>query len=263
MPIKKSCFLLLLSLCSFIIGFAQDNYEIQVYGSPTIEKGSTMLELHSNFTFKGQDPLSKGILPTNHVFHETIEITHGWNEWFETGFYIFNTIGTDKRSNYVGSHIRPRVMAPLSWHLPVGLSLSVEAGYQKRDYSEDDWTVEFRPIIDKQMGKFYWSLNPAFAKSIHGANKNMGYVFSPNVKTSYNITKKIATGLEYYGSVGPLSHMQPIESQQHQLFFVVDVDVNPDWEFNCGYGRGFTKSTDNDILKMILGYKFHKKAKHA
>ena len=29
---------------------AQDNYEIQVYGADTVEPGSTMVELHSNFT---------------------------------------------------------------------------------------------------------------------------------------------------------------------------------------------------------------------
>ncbi|WP_208645555.1 hypothetical protein [Mucilaginibacter endophyticus] len=57
---------------------AQDNYEIQVYGSETIEKGKTMLEIHSNFTLKGSQSVSNGEFPTNHVEHETIEITHGW-----------------------------------------------------------------------------------------------------------------------------------------------------------------------------------------
>ena len=32
---------------------AQDNYEIQVYGSETVEAGHTMVELHSNFTIDG------------------------------------------------------------------------------------------------------------------------------------------------------------------------------------------------------------------
>ncbi len=33
---------------------AQDNYEIQVYGSDTIPAGVTMVELHNNFTSKGE-----------------------------------------------------------------------------------------------------------------------------------------------------------------------------------------------------------------
>src|ERR1017187_8830413 len=30
-----------------------------------------------------------GMLPTEHQEHETLEITHGWSEWFETGLYQF------------------------------------------------------------------------------------------------------------------------------------------------------------------------------
>ncbi|MDP4283022.1 MAG: hypothetical protein Q8891_01250 [Bacteroidota bacterium] len=237
---------------------AQDNYEIQVYGAQTVSKGNTMVELHSNFTFDGSKQVSDGVLPTNHVFHETIEITHGWTPWFETGFYFFNTIGSNNRTSFVGSHIRPRVMVPQEWNWPLGVSLSFEAGYQKREFSEDDWNLEIRPIVDKQINKLYLSFNPTFDKSFHGANKDVGYVFSPNFKAAYNITKVVATGLEYYGSLGPLNNLQPAQSQQHQIFLAADLDWSPDWELNFGYGMGFTKSTDNSIFKVILGYRFHK-----
>lgn len=67
---------------------AQDNYEIQVYGSETVDSGRTMVELHSNYTANGFTRSVDGQLPDNHVVHETIEITHGWTPWFETGFYF-------------------------------------------------------------------------------------------------------------------------------------------------------------------------------
>jgi hypothetical protein len=237
--------------------FAQDNYEIQVYGSKTVQRNVTMVELHSNYTFGGSLQMQDGVLPTHDVFHETIEITHGWNSWFETGFYFFNAIGDDGRTSYVGSHFRPRVMAPAEWKWPLGVSISFEAGYQKRKYSADDWTLEIRPIVDKQIDKLYISFNPTFDKSFHGANKEMGYVFSPNLKAAYNLSKFIAGGVEYYGSVGPLSHLQPYQSQQQQLFAAIDLNWSPDWEFNFGYGWGLTRSTDNSILKIILGYRIH------
>ena len=248
--------MLLFCACPFF-SMAQENYEIQVYGSQTVLPGNTMVELHSNFTFDGSKTYVDGVKPTNHVFHETVEITHGWTKWFETGFYFFNELGNDGRSTYVGSHIRPRVMAPAAWKWPVGVSLSLEAGYQKRDYSTDDWTLEIRPIVDKQWGPLYISFNPTFDKSFHGETKDQGYVFSPNLKAAYNVTKVIAGGFEYYGSVGPLNHFLPYQSQQHQLFAAVDLDWSPDWEFNVGYGWGFTQSTDNAIFKVILGYRFH------
>lgn len=257
--LKKGFAIFILSLFFGINVRAQDNYEIQVYGSQTVSKNATMVELHSNYTFGGQDSLKDGVYPTHHIIHETIEITHGWNDWFETGFYFFNAIGSGGRTAYVGSHIRPRVMVPLSWHWPVGVSLSVEGGYQSRKFSPDDWTMEIRPIVDKQMGKFYWSINPTFDKSFHGLSKDEGFVFSPNVKASYSVTKIVAAGFEYYGSLGPLNEFFPLQDQQHQLFAAVDLNWSPDWELNFGYGLGFTQSTDNAIFKVILGYRFHSK----
>ncbi|MBO9619574.1 MAG: hypothetical protein J7539_11115 [Niabella sp.] len=236
---------------------AQDNYEIQVYASPTMAKGSTMVELHSNFVFNGEKNTIDGVYPTHHLLHETVEITHGWTDWFETGFYFFNSIGDAGRTAYVGSHIRPRVMAPTKWHWPVGASLSMEVGYQSPKFDPDDWTLEIRPIVDKQLNKFYLALNPTFDKSLHGLNKNQGYIFSPNFKGSYNFTKIIAGGVEYYGSLGPLNHFFPYQQQGQQLFAAVDLEWSPDWEVNFGYGWGLTQSTDKSIFKLILGYRFH------
>lgn len=239
---------------------AQDNYEIQVYGSKTVDKGATMLELHSNYTSDGQKQVQDGVLPTNHIFHETIEITHGFTRWFETGLYLFNAIGTEDRTAYVGSHIRPRVMIPESWKWPVGLSLSTEIGYQKKEYCADDWTWEIRPIIDKTWKCFYFSFNPAFEKSLHGLNQNKGFEFAPNLKAGGNINKQVALGFEYYGSVGTIAAPDAYNQQQQQLFFVTDLDWSEDWEFNAGYGLGFTPVTDNGIFKVILGYRLHGKS---
>ncbi len=109
----------LLILCTICLAkaYLQDNYEIQVYGSETIERHKTMFELHSNYTFNGTIQKMYGIEPTNHIFHETIEITHGFTDWFEVGFYLFNAIGNEKRTAFVGSHIRPRVSVPNHWRM--------------------------------------------------------------------------------------------------------------------------------------------------
>lgn len=239
-----------------IILFAQDNYEIQVYGSETVSKGFTMAELHSNYTFDGTTRMENGVYPTHHMLHETVEITHGFTNCFEVGFYFFNALGSEGRTNYVGSHIRPRIKVPDSWQWPVGVSLSLEAGYQKPQYSIDDWTLEIRPIIDKTMGKFYVAFNPTFDRSLHGANSSKGYIFSPNVKIDVNASKVWALGLEYYGSVGGLFSFLPFQQQQQQLFVAADVNFSSDWELNFGYGIGYTNSTDNGIAKLILGYRF-------
>jgi len=247
------------AILAFILTYtvsAQDNYEIQVYGSETVDSAHTMVELHSNYTADGSKTVVDGVLPTNHVFHETIEITHGWLPWFETGFYFFNTIGNDGRTAYVGSHIRPRVAVPESWKWPVGVSLSLEYGFQKAQYSADTETLEIRPIVDKKWGGLYISLNPTLDQAFKGPDANRGLIFSPNVKGSYDITKVVALGLEYYGSTGPFFHYDPLQDQQHQLFVATDLNFDPNWEFNAGYGRGFTTCTDRSIFKIILGRRF-------
>ena len=235
---------------------AQENFEIQVYPYDTVEPGHTMVELHSNFTFEGSKTAENGVLPTNHQLHETIEITRGFTDWFETGFYIFTSAQNGQGLDWVGDHIRPRVRIPPRWNWPVGLSLSNEIGYQRRKYSVDTWTWEMRPIIEKQAGRWYFSFNPTFEKSIHGLSEDQGFVFSPNAKVSYDITKTIAAGFEYYGSLGPASDLDPLRNQQHQFFPAVDLNLSPKWELNFGVGVGVTAATDHLIAKLILGYRF-------
>jgi len=129
------------SLLFFNIAGAQDNYEIQVYSSPTQTKGSTMFELHSNFTFNGEKNVIDGVRPSNHALHETLEITQGITNNFEIDFYFFTNYTNGYGYRYVGSHIRPRVSVPEKWNWPVGVSLSTEIGFQSSEYSWETWSL--------------------------------------------------------------------------------------------------------------------------
>ncbi len=254
----------LLAMMSFGVraASAQDNYEIQVYGSDTVAPETTMLELHSNFTADGAKALpgsnfsADGYYPTNHVEHETIEITQGVTDWSEVGFYIFTSEHSGLGIQWVGDHIRPRVRAPDSWHWPVGVSLSTEIGYTRRDFSTDTWTWEIRPIIDKQAGRWYVALNPALERSFHGATVDQGVAFSPDAKVSYDFSKYISGGLEYYSAYGKLGDFLSLHNQQQQFFPTVDLNVSPDWEINFGVGWGPTAGTDHLIVKGIIGRRF-------
>src|SRR5258708_2689256 len=79
----------LVSLSTAVPAFSQENYEIQVYPSETVAPGATMVELHSNFAFQGMKTAEAGVRPANHALHETLEVTHGFTDWFEIGFYVF------------------------------------------------------------------------------------------------------------------------------------------------------------------------------
>src|ERR1700721_176703 len=238
------------------IAGAQGNYEIQVYGADTVAPKNLMVELHSNYTVSGQRQVIDGVYPTYHQEHETLELTEGINDWAELGFYVFTSEQDGHGVQWVGDHIRPRVRAPDKWHLPVGLSLSTEIGYQRAVYSPDTWTWEIRPIIDRTMGRWYLAFNPALERTLHGPDVNRGLGFSPAVKVSYDFTRQISGGLEYYADYGQLGSFDTLHNQQQQIFAVTDLNVSPKWEINIGVGVGPTSATDHLIIKAILGRHF-------
>ena len=237
-------------VASFI--FAQENYEIQVYGSKTMEKRNTIFELHSNFTFSGEKNIVDHVMPTHHSLRETLEITHGITENFETGFYLFTNFTPGYGYKFVGWHIRPRVMVPEKWNWPVGVSLSTEFGYQKRQYSEDTWNIEVRLIVDKQAGNFYFSFNPTFGIGIKPDSNDHTPEFEPNFKAAYTINN-IALGFEYYGDLGKVNDIPGISGQEHFLFLVADFYFDPRWELNIGPGFGLTNNGDDFIFKVLVG----------
>jgi Putative MetA-pathway of phenol degradation len=235
---------------------AQGNYEVQVYGSEMVPPGRTMVELHSNFTFEGSKTEADGVLPDEHALHETIEVTQGITSWFETGFYIFMSYRADEGYQWVGDHIRPRVRVPEAWDWPVNVSLSTEIGYQRRSFSPDTWTWEIRPIVDKQLDRWYLAFNPAVDRSFHGLSVKKGVTFAPNAKVSYDVTRRISMGVEYYGDLGSITGFDPLHGQQQAIMPAIDLNLGPNWEFNLATGFGVTAGTDQMLVKMILGRRF-------
>ncbi len=226
--------IIFLGLCFFTATgplVAQDNYEIQVYGSETVAPKTTMLELHSNFAADGSKAVpgsiyaADGTYPTNHALHESIEITQGLTDWAEVGFYIFTSSRSGQGIQWVGDHIRPRVRVPDSWHWPVGVSLSTEIGYQRRDFSTDTWTWEIRPIIDKQIGRWYFAVNPALERSFHGTSVSEGVGFSPNAKISYDFTKVIPADLSTMRPMGVLVALTIFIINSSKFFPAIDLNV--------------------------------------
>src|ERR1700679_1425063 len=238
------------------LGDAQANYEIQVYGAETVAPQTLMVELHSNFTVEGERQTIDGVYPTYHQEHETVELTEGLNDWSEVGFYIFTSEQDGHGVQWVGDHIRPRVRVPDSWGWPVGVSLSTEIGFQRSAYSTDTWTWEIRPIIDKAIGRWYFAINPALERTLHGPDVNQGLGFAPSAKVSYDFSRVVSGGIEYYADYGRLDHFAATRDQQRQIFVVTDLNVSPLWEINIGIGMGTTAATDRLIVKAILGRRF-------
>jgi hypothetical protein len=210
-------------------------------------KKSMIIELHSNISAKGPKQ-NKYFRP----LHETLEITTGLADNFELGFYVFTRVANGK-VQFIGNNIRPRVQAPAKWKLPVGLSLSVEFGYQRvPENGTEEWGMEIRPIIDKTAGNWYFGFNPNFERVFASG---AFFEFTPNFKTYYLVKPTIGLGAEYYGNVGKLTKWWPGCQQYHQLFGVIDLFVDPRLEFNLGVGRGLTDISEEWNIKLLLGWR--------
>ena len=216
-----------------------------------------MVELHSNFTFEGSKTPVDGVRPDEHALHETLEVTQGFTPWFELGYYLFTSYRASEGFQWVGSHLRPRVSIPVAWQWPVGVSLSMELGYQRPAYAPDTWTWEIRPIVDKQMGRWYVAVNPAVDRSFHGASVSKGVTFAPDGKVSYDVNKRVTLGFEYYSDLGAISGFDPVHDQVQAVFPALDLNLGPDWEFNFAPGIGMTGGTDHLLVKMIIGRRFN------
>jgi hypothetical protein len=234
---------------------AQADNEIQVYASPTIQHKWTIFELHNNYTFKGSKLLTDP--KSAKWFNKTLEITHGFGNNFEIGFYTFTAFSPDKHFMYLGNQIRPRVTVPENWKWYVGASLSAEFGFfRPTDTSEYIWQGELRPVIDKTFGDWYFSFNPNIDFVISGDEKGIG--FSPQFKTVYTIKQKTGIGFEYYGGLGSFDYILPLKLQEHLLGPILDLYIHPMWEIQGGFLFGLTQNSNQRIFKLLLGRRIGK-----
>ena len=249
MRTNQTLFLCLILLVPTIV-FAQADNEIQVYASPTVGDKLSIFELHSNYTFKGPKDLPDP--KSAHYLNESLEITHGFGNNFEMGLYIFTTYTPDGKYEYLGSHIRPRITAPQSWKWKVGASLSAEFGFFRPSSNQPFyWEGEIRPVIDKTIQRWYFSINPNMDFVLNGDNKHFG--FGPQIKTVYTIPQKIGVGFEYYTSIGNFQKIDPINEEEHLLGPMIDLYLSPKWEFNAGFLFGLTQNSNQQILKILIG----------
>ena len=144
---------------------------------------------------------------------------------------------------------------PESWSWPFGASLSVEIGFFRPDEATDYiWQGEVRPIFDKTINNWYFSLNPNLEFTLSGDERSVG--IAPQFKIMLTVGNMVGLGFEYYGFIGTFSDFLPSQEQEHLLGPVFDLLVDPDWELNIGLLFGLTDYSDQEILKVLIGRRF-------
>jgi hypothetical protein len=247
----------MLTLASASSAHAQDLFEIQVYPYLTVPKGRTMVEVHANHFTTGTLETPPGEFPLDRQSHATLEVTHGFTNYFECAGYLVTAAHVPgEGTQVVGARIRPRMRFRETPNLFFNISLSAEFGFQSSEFEANTRTLEIRPILEHEDGRLYLSINPVVAKALKGPDADSGPEFEPSVKFAWNVTKIIAAGVEYYAAPGAITHFEPRREQWHLIVPTIDLEVSPDWELNFGVGRGLTGATANWVVKSIIGYSF-------
>ncbi|MBV9948364.1 MAG: hypothetical protein JOZ69_16050 [Myxococcales bacterium] len=235
---------------------AADPFEIQVYDGTANAPGVPGLELHLNDWATGHRDSTPPERPLNGQFHSTLEPSLGVTPFWELGAYWQMAARTgDGVLDWAGAKLRSKFVTPPSWDPHWRLGTNFEIAYLPSAYDRDQWGLEVRPIVAWHDHLWLFALNPILDQSLAGGGAREGPTLEPALKIARAVGP-VALGLEYYGSVGPLSAPLPLESELHFVYGVVDVLSIPGVELNLGVGEGLTAASTGTVVKAILGYTF-------
>ena len=92
----------------------------------------------------------------------------------------------------------------------------------RTSFDENELELEFKLLIEKNLGKFEIDLNPIFEKAAFiGPNKNRGFEFGYASGIYYNWIRDFSPGVEFYGGIGLIDDNDPLHDQQHYIFPVL------------------------------------------
>ena len=136
------------------------------------------------------------------------------------------------------------------------MSLSTEIGYQRAGLLARHLDLGDSADRRQGRGRWYFAVNPALERTLHGPDVNQGFGLLAGAKVSYDFTSVVSGGLEYYADYGEIGNIAPCTISSSRLFLVTDLNVSPKWEINFGVGIGPTAATDHWIIKGIVGRHF-------
>jgi hypothetical protein len=239
---------------------AMDKFEIQVYQGEHNDPGQPGVELHTNYTVRGDTtPAYPDETPPDRALRFTLEPSFGVTRWLELGAYLQTMATPDCGAKWGGWKLRAKLVAApaLDGHLILGIN--VELGRVPARVEEEGWANEFRPIIGLDLGRFGFTFNPLFGFALTGPEAGRPD-FEPAAKAKWNTHLGFAAGLEHYAALGRFDQgFVGLRFQEHLTFVAFDLEppaggAPSAWELNLAVGRSWTDATPQQwIAKAIVG----------
>lgn len=247
---------LALALLDHATARAWDPFEIEVFHPQVLPQGQAGLELHNNYTARGDRLGASPTLPTDQVLHEMVDARVGLTDNVEIGGHVLVAVrGHEARTDFAGARVRAQWRAGFAVDSPIQFGINVELSVMPRAYDAGIATIELRPIPEWSEANFHLDFNPTLVTPLAGSNAGVP-TLEPSVAARYRIFAALELSIEYYPSTGPITRMPRVRDQDHYLVEALTLVRWPTWSVRFGVGEGLTWASDSLTLNFLVGHIF-------
>jgi len=242
-----------LGVCSSAL--ALNYYELEVYPYMTPAKGELELEASATSTRRGTKAESDEGGYNHRVLRSSLEVSYGVTEKTELTAYADFINVPGEGSSFGGQRYHARTRFFEKGELPVDLGAYVELEMPKHD--EDTKELEFRGIIEKDIGKWTLDFNPILEKVVRGANVSGGWGLQYAASAIYRMNERVHPRLDMFGDFGPAGHFLPRDQQKHLLSPAVDIKLERGFHLLAGVAFGLTTASEQRLIRLKLEREFY------
>lgn len=233
--------------------YALNYNELEVYPYATAQPREIEIENRFTYTTQGRRDLSP---PDNHqsFSRDSTEFVYGFSERTEGALYFDYEKAKDGAWTHSAQRLRLRHRFAEKGDYPVdfGLYVELERPYHEETTLEGDIQI----LMEKDFGKWTFNFNPAFGKAIRGEERNEGWGLGYSAAVVYRLNETWHPRLDFFGDLGPLSHVSPRAEQVHLISPAVDIRLGHGFKAGVGVAFGLTDASERRLIRTRIEYEF-------
>ena len=234
---------------------ALNYFELETYPYQTANRGEIELENFTAYTRRGTQDAP---VPENNqgLVRNSMEVTYGVTDKTEVAGYLDYSRArgaNDWEFNGSRFHVRTRFAEKGEW--PVDLGLYVEAEFPRNE--DNDREVELRGIVEKDVNKWTFDINPIFERTLKGADKDEGTELLYAASAIYRLNERWHPRLDFFGDFGPLHNFEGRDEQTHLISPAVDILFGHGLSAGFGIAFGQTKASEQQLLRARIEWEFY------
>jgi hypothetical protein len=237
------------------VAHALNYFELETYPYRTASRGEVELENFTAYTRRGTQDAPA---PDNNqgLVRNSMEVTYGVTDKTEVAGYVdYSRARGNGDWDLAGSraHVRTRFAEKGEW--PVDLGLYAEAEFPHHDVN--DLEFELRGIIEKDVNKWTFDLNPIFERTLKGVEKEEGTELHYAASAIYRLNERWHPRLDLFGDFGPLRNFEERDEQTHLVSPAIDILFGHGLSASVGVAYGQTKASEQQIVRARVEWEFY------